>query len=461
MNLRFGLGVAAICAVAGSTAMAQAPDPFANNDGAVPPPSEYKGPLFQLSHDYPPAPAPQPKEVPWRKAINNGPITVENAEAYTLALKQYIAADMRVLFNDYAAWNAGALGWYNEPWLGGIRESIHGTYVGSEDFPAALFAQSGLTKDFTTYVLTYYDRTAANTLTTLWGQTAMKPNITTAATQFMENSIVVKAALTTANADVWPAMQGALQWPLYITVNATTGNHKTPQVDNTSLMQFDVVVKDTQSAPKSGWVFATLVYDKDAPGKDIWDKMVPLGAMWGNDPDVNSAKDPKATLKENWINPKAPGYSTATLGWGGRLSGPNDGALNDAAFVTPGGTKKVQNTPSSSCLSCHGVAEWSMKSFLLPTTTLPPKVLDNDYLVMWTPGSPQWMRWFQSRPGNKPQDPGTVALDYDMVFAFKSLPAWQKATGKGTAPVLALRKNGKPVPSAELQYNGLPFVAPQ
>lgn len=80
-------------------------------------------------------------------------------------------------------------------------------------------------------------------------------------------------------------MGGALQWPLYITINATTGDHKTPQLDQTSLMQFDLIVKDTKSAPKSGWVFATLVYDKDAPGSNVWDKLVPLGAMWGNDPE--------------------------------------------------------------------------------------------------------------------------------------------------------------------------------
>ena len=47
---------------------------------------------------------------------------------------------------------------------------------------------------------------------------------------------------------------------------------------------------------------------------------------------------------------------------------------------------------------------------------------------MWAPGSAQWMRWFQSSPGNQPMDRGTIAFDYDMVFAFKSLPVWQKAT---------------------------------
>ena len=37
------------------------------------------------------------------------------------------------------------------------------------------------------------------------------------------------------------------------------------------------------------------------------------------------------------------------------------------------------------------------------------------------------MRWFQNRPGNVPQDEGSVALDYDMNYAFKAIPAWVKA----------------------------------
>ena len=37
------------------------------------------------------------------------------------------------------------------------------------------------------------------------------------------------------------------------------------------------------------------------------------------------------------------------------------------------------------------------------------------------------MQWFQIRNGSTPQNAGAVAFDYDMVFAFKAMPAWQKA----------------------------------
>ena len=62
-------------------------------------------------------------------------------------------------------------------------------------------------------------------------------------------------------------------------------------------------------------------YDANAPGNDVWDKMVPLGAMWGNDPEADSAKSPPPVLHENWINLAAPAYAKMTLGWGGAAVG--------------------------------------------------------------------------------------------------------------------------------------------
>lgn len=80
--------------------------------------------------------------MPWRDAIQNGRITVQNASAYAEALKAAVGKDMQTLLFDYVHWNAAARGWYNEPWLGsangsyGGREAIHGMYVGSNPLDA-------------------------------------------------------------------------------------------------------------------------------------------------------------------------------------------------------------------------------------------------------------------------------------------------------------------------------------
>ncbi|MDD5271828.1 MAG: hypothetical protein PHU14_03825 [Methylovulum sp.] len=424
-------------------------EPFLASNGLKPPASEYSGPFFKLSHKWPDQPLPALKDAPWTKAVKGGRITTDNAAAYVAALKDYVGPNARELMLHYDKWDADTAHWYNEPWLGSIRESIHGTYAGGQ-FTPSIFPGTGLKTTFDTHVLTYYDERAAYSLHKVWGKTAMLPAIKTENFQFEEGSVVVKAALfvsddPTVQSDWWPVIDGAAKWPLYLAIPESTPG--ATQVVNGYVMQFDIIVKDSVAAPKTGWVFSTLVYDTSASG-DAWDKMVPLGVMWGNDPDVDSSKQPPPPLNENWINPKAPLYSTQTLGWGGRLSGPNDGGRNNIQV----GDKAMDNEPDSSCMSCHGPAEWQPKqhkmlSFLLPSYPNPnpgppfkpcPDGKPSDaYICSPAPGSADWSKWFKDRPGTEPQDPdtGSIATDYDMVFAFKSLPLWWKAVGPANLPM--------------------------
>ena len=422
------------------SALAAAVNPYADHNGKLPP-ADYTGPLFKLSYNYPSGlPAPH---MPWRTAIGNGPITAASAPAYTQALKDAIARDMATLLADYEDWNAAKRGWYNDPWLGAQREPVHGMLVGIEKVDNTLFPKSGLSKPFTTYVLTYYNRTAAQTLGRIWGRNPNAPVLDGGATQYAEGSITVKLAFTTADPATWPAMEGALSWPMMMTANATTGHNDRPKLDKAYLMQVDIVVKDTQSAPQTGWVFTTLVYDRDTrPGSaGVWDQMVALGAQWGNDPQANSAFNPGTTLQETWVNPNAPLYATETLGWGGRLSGPNDHALNDISVAGEGGRVLTRNAANSSCLSCHGAAQWNaanpkqgMASFMMPLATPGEGAGANagaPYMNSPAPGSVEWLRWFQNRPGDVPMDSGSIPGDYDLALTFRVLPAWHEAmTGK-------------------------------
>jgi len=426
------------------SALAGAVNPYADHNGKLPAAGEYNGPLFRLSYNYPSGlPAPY---MGWRTAIGNGAITTANAAAYVRALKDAVARDMHTLLADYEDWNAARRGWYNDPWLGAQREAIHGMLAGIDKVDNSLFPKSGLTKPFTTYVITYYNRTAAQTIGKIWGRDPNAPVLTGGATQYAEGSITVKLAFTTADGATWPAMEGALAWPMMMTANATTGHFDRPTLEKGYLMQVDIVVKDSQSAPQTGWVFATLVYDRDTrPGSQgIWDQMVPLGAQWGNDPQVNSAATPGAPLQETWVNPQAPLYATETLGWGGRLSGPNDHALNDISVAGEGGRVLTRNAANSSCLSCHGASQWNvakpgqgMASFMMPLVPPAPGAAPNagaPYMNSPAPGSSEWLRWFQNRLGDLPMDAGSIAGDYDLALTFRVLPAWHEAmTGKAHA----------------------------
>jgi hypothetical protein len=191
---------------------------------------------------------------------------------------------------------------------------------------------------------------------------------------------------------------------------------------------------------------------------------------------VDSSQKKPPPLEETWINPAAPKYSTETLGWGGRLAGPNDGARNDIQV----GKKVLENHADSSCMSCHGPAEWQPVqhiriSFLLPSfpnqqpstpyKTCPAGNPAGPYICSPEPASTEWSRWFQDRYGTEPQDPdtGSVATDYDMVFTFKTLPMWWKAVGGKDAPMpFALRtlRHGTEIPAQYNEYNGAPLKPP-
>ena len=422
-------------------------------------PSGYRG--FEGSYDYPKTPV-KPKVYPWTRSLNGKPITTKTAEEYMTIVKNYITEDMVVLLGDNrkvggkVKWNAGARGWYNEPWMSTIRDGVHGGYLGSSCFSPILFPKSGLKEPFSTYVLVFYNDIAARSLHKVWGKTAMSPTLDNNAAIYDEGSIIVKAAFTTATEQTWEPMANALPWDIYLLeIDCATGKQaKSPSLIPTRLFQFDIVVKDSKAAPKTQWVFSTVVHDPSQAqmkpnAATAWKNMNFLGVMWGNDP---QATKPGETLRENWINPTAPIYSKETLGWGGRLSGPNDGSVQNppyyickgagcnvsnpctgdtCEFVDTGG----KNIAMSSCMSCHSSAQYGMASFLLPvpsgdptSTGAPTMALKNNSLVFYEPASTEWMTWFQDRSGTEPKDPTNKkvmsATDYNMNFPFKSIPYW-------------------------------------
>jgi hypothetical protein len=407
---------------------AQTPaNPWASSSWQPPPPAPggYTGPVFKLSYDYPAQPVAPPANPPWIKALGGKPISADNAIGYVQALKDYISDDMRVLTTDYSHWYDNPRKWYNVPWLFSIRDPIRGAYVGFPQDPSVFPLSNMKKKEMTDYVFVYYNDVAGYTLGQIWGKSALNPDLTKA--QFQDGAIIIKAALSDATPADWSPLEGAATWELYPPViPPPPGNPTAPtKIVTTRFFQFDIIVKDTKTAPATGWVFATLVYDKNVPG-DGWTRMVPLGAMWGNDPDFNSVVTPNAPLQESVINPMAPLYAVETLGYGGRLSGPNDGAVSENNIIDG---QLVPRARISSCMSCHGVAEWPLKSNLTPTvssTANNPPDPNNPYSYVPPPGSLEFNNWFQDRPGTMPQDAGSVALDYDMNIALKALPFWQQ-----------------------------------
>ena len=85
-------------------------------------------------------------------------------------------------------------------------------------------------------------------------------------------------------------------------------------------------------------MLGTYGYDGNAKGATPWERMVPLGLQWGNNPKVTFAETCQvpngpcdySKLTEQWINEQAvkdlatPPLNFNHLGFGGRLAGPVD-----------------------------------------------------------------------------------------------------------------------------------------
>ena len=382
--------------ISSACVQASAVDPFAVNNGVIPSSAEYNATLFKFNYNYPKIYI-KPQNTPWSKVLQGKSLTKENAHAYVMALKEHVRKTMESFLTDPKKWNNSAQkGWHSMLWAGDSvektgwegRDAIYGTYTG-QIIAQEVYKKSGLTVDIRNHAAIYYNDTAAYTLSRVW-QDCNKtkneciPRVVDNEAQFKEGSIVVKAAGVTATPEQWPVLKGSAKWQVYrkpFDLNGTVGNGKV-KVTDLRVGIFDIIIKDSVASPKTGWVFSTLVYDSDASGNSVWDRMVPLGTIWGNDPDVNSAKNPKQELIENYINPNAPAWTKVTLGYGGRMSGPFDIAVKYDVDVN--GTK-VKALRSSSCLSCHGTSSYIPGNYHMSTFLYPAKNYKTKPWQMYVP----------------------------------------------------------------------------
>lgn len=408
--------------------MASAQDPLASNNGLYPD-NKWRGRFLLANLDYP-DPAQQDRPL----GIAAGPLSGALAEGYAEKLKTQLGQTLRPLIDSPDSWDPVRAGWYDMVWsgegtvAGGVtdptsgREALMNTYSG-QIMPAFTFPPGHApTKAVQNHAVIYYNLPAAAMLGRVWAD-LYAPNLR--AVDFPEGSVVVKVEAVTNTPEDWPVLDNSSTWHVFrpTTDDQMKGGTLTPHVLPVRPLQMAVRVKDSVASPLTGWVFAVFVYDRDAPGQTPWDRFVPLGLQWGNDPDAGIPKGDLfglARIEQSWINPKAPAFTHRTFGWGGRLSGPMD-VSSRHNVILPDGTRYVndQHLAASSCQSCHGAAEFPRTVNLYPSPNRGfPR--DDTPFLLFEPGSPEWMRWFQNRPGDQPMTKGggITALDYDMALMF-------------------------------------------
>ena len=437
---RRALAGALLTALCGGAAAGQ--DPFGANNTLYPAEGDWSGQFRTSNYDYPSA----PQKAVWQSGGpcddgDAGPLSTASAPAYVDAVKQFIASDIRGAIDTPLTWNPDQVGWYNMPWGatgttrsdGSIdpesgRESLLGSYTG-QILPADTFATPRPARAFQNHAVIYYNDVAATMLARVF-EDPFLPN--TSAVDFPEGSIVVKVEAAALTQQEWPVLENSsisyVFRPLTSDLLKPHAKDGAPAVvTQMYFTQIVVKVKDTVAAPETGWVFMVFAYDKDAQADTVWDRAVPVGAMWGNDPEYantfSGAAPEGQKLEQTWISPGAPAYTLEALGWGDRLSGPMDVGRRHNVVTVSGKRYGTQASPfaASSCMSCHGSAQVPFIANLYPSPNL-PFPLEGQEFLFFDPGSPQWAKWFQNRAGDVPMSganrTGITAMDYDMLLTF-------------------------------------------
>jgi hypothetical protein len=309
------------------------------------PPPGWTGPVFQLSVDFPSEP---PDDRPPFLSIDFH----NDREAYWRAVRAYIyegninrGVNSAGHSRDWNTQTNPVRTWYNMPWRAwgrNAREFVNGL---TREFPSAP-GNLDPTQQRTeyTWARAIFNPSAGYTLGQVWNDPDGPPNLTAAS--FPEGAVVAKLLFTTADTSDVPWVRDAYTWQAntYLDPASCDSLGCPRQIRDVHLYQIDFAIKDSR-ASETQWVFGTFVHDPSMPGQGFsWDKMVPLGYMWGNDPEL-TADNPNATPQESVIYDNT--HIFEHMGCRERLVGPLD-------------------NPSSSCIGCHQNAQYPAKTSPVP-----------------------------------------------------------------------------------------------
>jgi hypothetical protein len=397
-------------------------------------PLNYQGPVFVLADDFPQTiPALDP-EVTAILKIN----FEADPMGYVMAVRDYIFMGNihggNVEADFVLQTNSAGIDWYHMPWqhwgpTG--REGYHG--LTREGPLSALVLAPEQTDASYAYAVGFYNGPGGFTIGQVWNDPNGGPDLEhmieamETGFAFPEGTVVGKFLFTSLDETQVPWLANPLQWNSYMyecdfdpAVKCPSGSEIMTTERNThpmNLLQMDIMVKDSRASEAAGWVFGTFTYNGAAAsspefgplysgacdgitgGGENWCNLMPVGVMWGNDPEnaktfINQTPTEtviNADLLETWINPDRT-LPAMHLGFNSRLNGPAD-------------------NPTSSCMSCHATGQIPSVSAIMPW-------LQPNNVPIPTSGdmaSEEWMRWFRNFDDGEAFDAGqAVSMDFSM-----------------------------------------------
>jgi hypothetical protein len=378
--------------------------------------AKYSGqPVFRLKADFPNA---LPNHLP--EFLNKIDFRTQPL-AYMEAVRDYAFEGN---LPNWDPWQNHVREWYHIPWLhptttgpnayppNGGTEGFHGLIKEAPVTPLQLGpGQQGKEGNYSVYAITLINDFAGYTMGKMWRDPLNPdPRATDArfGGGFPVGTVFAKLLFTDApqGSDHIPFLENPLQWTAYITPTFFPTDSQPVQrvVGKVNLLQMDIAVRDARAdAPGlTGWVFGTFVYNGQLKKANKFMNLVPLGLMWGNDPENRINKTNPFPPVRTEVNKElrqtvifdTPQLPPQHLGWNGRLNGPAD--LN-----------------TTSCMSCHIAAQYPAVTSLVPTGAVP----DGGPKPPPQGGSDEWMKWFQNIRCATSMDPRTYSTDFSFQVA--------------------------------------------
>ncbi|WCM94960.1 hypothetical protein M5C99_09725 [Acidovorax sp. NCPPB 2350] len=288
--------------------------------------------------------------------------------------------------------------WWIAPWMdfgASGRERING--LTAERKPDAGDLSPTSAKGYETWAIGWYNRPGAYGMGQIY-QDPCDPKVP-AGWRFPEQSAAFKLLFSSASASEVAYLAGAPE------VEADTKrNGDATSATRLKLIQMDIAIRDPR-AKDTHWVMGTFIWQGPPKGDGLFDNLVPVGLMWGNDPGV-AANDWQAfaPLMQTILNADLAGVvwqghgtpwpQRPFPGFQGRLNGPADNLR-------------------SSCLSCHATAQWRRNGLgMAPSLPKDPRQPD------MTPEKVRALtaQYFTNTPGGTLVDPssGQTPLDYSL-----------------------------------------------
>jgi hypothetical protein len=260
-------------------------------DSTDTPPQGWNGPVFKLSRDYPKT---LPTcDAPWLKRNvsfdNPNPDWDQAWQAYVQDIVDYVKKGQDPELPDRTGWNVqvgGETRWFPVPWMA----YVGGRGSGKHHLLRAVTTQNGVDPLFETWSIGMYNPCGAWSLGQLFPPSGEPATVRQAGRMlakglpFPPGTVVIKLLNSTADETQVPYLKGSTNWS--VNAHRQTGPTSYDTCERTvrraHLVQVDLAVVDPRSPTR--WVYSTLAYDGDLPGKTMWDRMRPLGVQWGSDP---------------------------------------------------------------------------------------------------------------------------------------------------------------------------------